>query len=164
MRNGIELNGSFQRFVDVFCYIDIPISWLLNVIGNKENTNIIDLLIDRSPVVKDWNETLSSTQNLYNFLVEHSTTVRNYIRIAITKIDGLYAKTPDDEFLGIDEDYIEMYNSFCDHYKLERINAILNSDINLISSNVTRPHLKSPQYPKENLKAMFMQTSFQLRT
>jgi hypothetical protein len=57
-----------------------------------------------------------------------------------------------------------MYDSFCEYFKLDKINVKPNQNLTEISSSETRPCLKAIKYPYENIKTMFAQTSFKLQT
>ena len=168
LESGIEVNGVYQRVIPVICYIYIPIKMVikkLELIDNKSN-NFFEFLNSTSPVITNWiksnpNETFKIS-NYINFLQTHLETTRDFIRFALNSFPGIYVKISDknDEFIGLDEDYIKDYEKLVLQFDLEMDNIPVNIDLRSIPSNQVRPTLKWSEKVDESIKTMFCQTSF----
>ena len=89
-------------------------------------------------------------------------TTRDFIRFALNSFPGIYVKISDknDEFIGLDEDYIKDYEKLVLQFDLEMDNIPVNIDLRSIPSNQVRPTLKWSEKVDESIKTMFCQTSF----
>lgn len=166
---GSESNGVYQRFIPVFCYIDIPIQVVINkleLIPNKFK-NLLDC---QSGVIIEWIKSNPDKNfeilDYINFLQTHSQTTRDFIRFSLSSIPGIYVKNSDnnEEFIGLDEDYIKWYNDFASDFDLYMESIQTNIDLRTIPSSKVRPTLKWIEKPYENIKTIFFQTSFHIET
>lgn len=171
LESGIEINGVYQRIIEVLCYIDIPIQVIiskLELVNNKEN-DFFEFLNYRSPVIIKWIESNSDKtleiQDYINFLQNHSETTRDFVRFALNIVSGMYIKIPtkDEEFIGLDEDYIKSYNDIVSRFDLVMEPISTSVDLRKIPSNQVRPTLKWSERPDESIKTIFIQTSFKLK-
>jgi hypothetical protein len=180
LSQGVTLNGVFQKLTDVYCYIDIPISTTIEKLNKIDIKNdFIRFLNLSSVVIKSWIETKYTQKitmkNHDKFLQKHNVTiqdyieflqqhteVRNFLRFALCSAKGTYIKYEENnvEYFGIDEDYIIPYTGLIQHYELGTVVFPINSDLREIPSTTIRATLINPDFPQENIKPIFAQTSF----
>jgi hypothetical protein len=171
-RKGFTFNGVTQKFCPIYCYLDIPITNIIRNIESREKRNItFELLTKRSPVIIDWikSETKKGFLRLHDFeyidfLEEHAKTVRNFIRVALGDFEGALVEHNGEIFAALDQDYIEMYDSFTEYYKLNKVEIPLNTDLRSLPTTKERAMLKSPEYQDESIKVIFAQSSFPLKS
>ena len=73
---------------------------------------------------------------------------------------GIYVKiSENDEFIGIDEDYIELYINLASKYNVDIEPISVNIDLRTIPCNKVRPTLKWIEKVDESIKTIFIQTS-----
>ena len=170
LESGIEINGIYQKVIPIYCYIDIPIEIVINklkLVDNKKN-KFFKFLKSSSPVIIDWIKTNSDKTfkivDYINFLQTHLETTRDFVRFALGVFPGIYVKisAKNEEFIGLDEDYIELYNNLASNFDLVMEPISVSSDLRTIPSNKVRPTLKWSEKTDESIKTIFVQTSFQI--
>ena len=154
--NIIEFEEFTQEFVKIFCYIDIPISIIIEKLKkieeltNDVNDEFIKYILSTGVVIIDWikNSKLEHVTILeyINFLEEHKKTVRDFIRISMFKfnvVDGIYIKAKDGrESICIDEEFIDVYEQLVEHFELGVFEDFRNiSDLREIPSTKIKPHI-----------------------
>lgn len=169
LESGIEINGVYQRVIPVLCYIDIPIQIVINKLESIDNkTNkFFEFLNFCSPVIVDWIDSNSNKtfeiSDYIKFLQTHLETTRDFMRFALREVPGIYVKKSsiNEEFIGLDEDYIKGYNYLVSEFDLVMKQIPINVDLRTIPSNQVRPKLIWSDHD-ENIKTIFVQTSFQI--
>ena len=167
MSNGITINDTFQQFVDVYCYVDVPIDVIINKLQNiNTQQNILQMLNNMSCVINTWLKNLQnqpqSVDKYIEFLQHHKLDVRNFVRIALNSVKGLYAKINKDntEFIGIDQEYEKMFKEFVNYFNLDQINVPIGVDLRTVDcTDKCRPWLVCPTH-KNDICIKLMQTSF----
>ncbi len=168
LESGIEINGVYQRVVDVFCYIDIPIPTVIGKLEliDKEN-NFFKFINSCSPVIIGWLKSnpdkTFEIPDYINFLQTHMETTRDFVRFGLSSVQGIYVKISkiNEEFIGLDENYIEWYNRLVSDFDLVMEPIPVGTDLRVIPSTQIRPTLKWSEKTDESIKTIFAQTSFQ---
>lgn len=171
LESGIEINGVYQRYIPVMCYLDIPIKIIIKKLELMDKSNDFFKFLNReSPVIIEWLESNPDNnfeiQDYIDFLQTHLQTTRDFVRFALDIFPGVYAKNPakDIEIIGLDEDYIEWYNDLVSYIDLDMDSISTDIDLRTIPSSQVRPTLKWEEDLDENIKTIFVKTSFQIGT
>ncbi len=167
LRNGFTYDGCFQQFVPVYCYIDIPIPYIISKLSSNDKREItLELLNKRSYVIVDWlkeTKSLPSYEEYIIFLTQHMYNTRDFVRIVLKTVEGTYCKKENKELTIVDEESVNMYLSFCQCYKIEwkfDRDQLINIDLRTLPSTQIRPMLKNKNFPDESIEVMFGQTTF----
>lgn len=168
-----SLNGDItQRFINVGCYLDVPISILiekLNIEKDIAKNKIISILDTRCIIVINWLKNDKSKKNVSDYinLLENESNEHDFVRFTIfsdVKI-GSYLKIHclNIKVVGIDEYYIEYYKKFLKELDLEEIEFKKNENLKKILSDEIRPRLiyfKDGKPVDDDYETWFINTSF----
>lgn len=170
LKSGIEINEVYQRVISVYCYIDIPIQIVIDKLetSNNKTNKFFKFLNSKSPVIIEWiksnQDKTFEIEDYVNFLQIHSKTTRDFVRFGLSSLKGIYVKisSNDEEFIGLDEDYIKWYNDLVSEFDLVMEPILVDTDLRTIPSTQIRPIIKWKENPEESIKTIFVKTSFQI--